>query len=165
MAKINFDISKRLDITIRQGDSFKLELTLKDSSDNALNLYGDKFFFQVTRFIDNPSADTGSAETTIQMHSVGDNSLALEGTASLTPVSPQITDDETTTASTATGKVTFEASATDMKYFANSEANDNPRMVYDIQYVDSDDLVDGEGNARTILYGSFYVKRDLTQTA
>ena len=99
------------------------------------------------------------------MHSVGDNSLALEGTASLTSVSPQITDDETTTASTATGKVTFEASATDMKYFANSQANDNPRMVYDIQYVDSSDLVDGEGNARTILYGSFYVKRDLTFTA
>ena len=51
MAKINFDISKRLDITIRQGDSFKLELTLKDSSGDPINLYGDKFFFQVTRLI------------------------------------------------------------------------------------------------------------------
>ena len=40
MAKVNFDISKRLDITTRKGDSFSLQLTLKDSNGIAINLYG-----------------------------------------------------------------------------------------------------------------------------
>ena len=59
MAKINFDISKRLDITVRRGDSFKLELTLKDSSDNALNLYGDKFHFLVRSASGYPMGTSG----------------------------------------------------------------------------------------------------------
>ena len=47
MAKVNFDTSKKLDITCRRGDSFSLELTLKDSSGNLLNLHNDSFNFLV----------------------------------------------------------------------------------------------------------------------
>ena len=47
MAKINFDISKRLDITVKRGDSFKLELTLKDSSNNPIDLTGHQGRMQI----------------------------------------------------------------------------------------------------------------------
>ena len=121
MAKINFDISKRLDITVRRGDSFKLELTLKDSSGNPLNLHGDTFHFAVA-----------TASGSIRL-----------GTNTVVPP--------------ATGKVRFEASAADLKY--NLPAGTHR---YDIQYVDASDTIDGEGNARTILFGNFIVKDDFS---
>jgi hypothetical protein len=140
MAKINFDISKRLDITVRQGDSFKLELTLKDSSDNALNLYGDTFHFLVRSANGFPMGTSGY--------------VLPEGEAIVISVDQTLTDDETTTSSTATGKVKFEASAADMKHVIPGV------HTYDIQYVDASDIIDVDGNARTILYGNFIVKAD-----
>jgi|21_taG_2_1085346.scaffolds.fasta_scaffold01290_14 hypothetical protein len=150
MAKINFDISKRLDITVKRGDSFKLELTLKDSSDNALNLYGDTFHFAVST----PNGIMMGTDTVLPPPVITANQ--------------QITDDENTTTSdtsdssyveetAATGKVKFEATATELKY--NLEAG---TYRYDIQYVDATDLVDEEGNARTILFGNFIVKDDFS---
>ena len=140
MAKINFDISKRLDITVKRGDSFKLELTLKDSSGNPLNLHGDTFHFAVA-----------TASGSIRL---GTNTVVPPPTI----ITDQIlTDDESTTAETATGKVRFEASAADLKY--NLPAGTHR---YDIQYVDASDTIDSEGNARTILFGSFIVKDDFS---
>tara|TARA_R100000995_G_scaffold39647_1_gene18348 strand:+ start:121 stop:591 length:471 start_codon:yes stop_codon:yes gene_type:complete len=155
MAKINFDISKRLDITVRQGDSFKLELTLKDSSGNALNLYDDKFHFQVSRFV---TGEYGSAIASPVMATPNYESSAI----AMIPMTASITDDESTTASTATGKVKFEASAADMQQIPA-----NTRMIYDVQYVDmsAGEEVDGGGNARTILFGDFIVKQDYTHVA
>ena len=37
-SKVNLDVAETLDITCRRGDSFELSLTLKDSSDTALQL-------------------------------------------------------------------------------------------------------------------------------
>jgi len=139
MAKINFDISKRLDITVKRGDSFSLELTLKDSSDNALNLYGDTFHFAVST----PNGILMGTDTVVPLPLITANQ--------------QITDTVSTTASTATGKVKFEATAAELK-------NDLEAGIYryDIQYVDATDLVDEEGNARTILFGNFIVKDDFS---
>lgn len=139
MAKINFDISKRLDITVKRGDSFSLELTLKDSSDNPLNLYGDTFHFAVST----PSGILMGTDTVVPFPVIIANQ--------------QITDTDSTTASTATGKVKFEATAAELKY--NLQAG---IYRYDIQYVDATDLVDEEGNARTILFGNFIVKDDFS---
>ena len=140
MAKINFDISKRLDITVRQGDSFKLELTLKGSSDDALNLYGDTFHLLVR-------SASGFPMSTAAM-------VLPEGESVGFLVAQELTDTESTTASTATGKVKFEASAADMKLMP-------PGIhTYDIQYVDAGETIDLDGNARTILYGNFIVKSD-----
>tara|TARA_R110002012_G_scaffold266201_1_gene449701 strand:- start:182 stop:610 length:429 start_codon:yes stop_codon:yes gene_type:complete len=139
MAKINFDISKRLDITVKRGDSFSLELTLKDSSDNALNLYGDTFHFAVST----PNGILMGTDTVVPLPVITANQ--------------QITDTVSTTASTATGKVKFEATATELK--SNLQAG---IYRYDIQYVDATDLVDEEGNARTILFGNFIVKDDFS---
>ena len=48
-SKINLDVSEKLDITCRKGDTFKLELTLKDSAGTALTLStsGYEFLMQV----------------------------------------------------------------------------------------------------------------------
>jgi hypothetical protein len=43
--KVNLDVSERLDIICRQGDSFDLTLTLKDSSGTALTLATDDYSF------------------------------------------------------------------------------------------------------------------------
>ena len=47
--KANLDISEKLDITCRRGDSFELTLNIKDSASVALPLSTDnyQFFFQV----------------------------------------------------------------------------------------------------------------------
>ena len=47
--KINLDVSERLDITCRQGDSFSLTLNLKDSAGAVITLVTSnyKFFMQV----------------------------------------------------------------------------------------------------------------------
>jgi hypothetical protein len=49
MASVNLDIADNLSITCKQGDTFELTLTLKDSSGNALPLATDdyKFLMQV----------------------------------------------------------------------------------------------------------------------
>ena len=43
--KVNLDTSEQLDITCRQGDTFSLTLTLKDSSGNPLPLSTDNYEF------------------------------------------------------------------------------------------------------------------------
>ena len=43
--KVNLDVSERLDITCRRGDSFSITLTLKDSSGTALPLATDNYSF------------------------------------------------------------------------------------------------------------------------
>ena len=44
-SKVNLDVSEKLDITCRQGDSFSLTLTLKDSSGTAHTLSTDNYSF------------------------------------------------------------------------------------------------------------------------
>ena len=44
-SKVNIDISERLDITCRRGDTFSLTLTLKDSSGTAKTLSTSNFSF------------------------------------------------------------------------------------------------------------------------
>jgi hypothetical protein len=48
-SKVNLDVSEKLDITCRKGDTFKLQLTLKDSTGTALTLTtsGYEFLMQV----------------------------------------------------------------------------------------------------------------------
>lgn len=45
MAKVNLDVTDRLDVTCRQGDTFELTLTLKDSDGEGLNLDSDDYSF------------------------------------------------------------------------------------------------------------------------
>lgn len=61
MASANLDITERLDITCRQGDTFELTLTLKDSSGTALALSTDNYrFLMQVRSSKSPSRTTRS---------------------------------------------------------------------------------------------------------
>ena len=165
MAKVNFDISKRLDITARKGDSFNLQLTLKDSSGIAINLYGSdgesKFYMQVR---DNMSSNEGNG---VVLHSPGTDSSADENlisqqlTVALTDVVSSTTADTSSDSyvesTAATGIVTISASAADMKLVASG------RYVYDLQYEDPGNTIDSDNDRKTILFGTFTVNDDITE--
>jgi len=161
MAKVNFDISKRLDITTRKGDSFNLQLTLKDSSGTVLNLYGSdgesKFYMQVR---DNMNSTYGNGVILYTVAnatggggtnpSVDENLISQQLTVTLTDVSGTADAD-------ATGIVTISASAADMKLVAPG------RYVYDLQYEDPGNTIDSAADRKTILYGTFTVNDDITE--
>ena len=153
MAKVNFDISKRLDITTRKGDSFNLQLTLKDSSGNALNLYGSdgesKFYMQVR---DNMTSTEGNGVvlyTDNTENSADENLISQKLTVTITDVSSTADAD-------ATGIVTISTSAEEMKLVEPG------RYVYDLQYEDPGNTVDSAADRKTILYGTFTVIDDIT---
>jgi hypothetical protein len=154
MAKVNFDISKRLDITTRKGDSFNLQLTLKDSSGNALNLYGSdgesKFYMQVR---DNMTSTEGNGVvlyTDNTENSADENLISQKLTVTLTDVSGTADAD-------ATGIVTISTSAEEMKLVEPG------RYVYDLQYEDPGNTIDSAADRKTILYGTFTVNDDITE--
>ena len=47
MSQVNFDVSQSLDITCVKGDTFSMDLTLKDSSGDAIDITDYVFYFQV----------------------------------------------------------------------------------------------------------------------
>ena len=154
MAKVNFDISKRLDITTRKGDYFNLQLTLKDSSGNALNLYGSdgesKFYMQVR---DNMTSTEGNGVvlyTDNTENSADENLISQKLTVALTDVSGTADAD-------ATGIVTISTSAEEMKLVEPG------RYVYDLQYEDPGNTIDSAADRKTILYGTFTVNDDITE--
>tara|TARA_R100000426_G_scaffold15007_2_gene14269 strand:- start:1931 stop:2380 length:450 start_codon:yes stop_codon:yes gene_type:complete len=144
MAKVNFDTSKKLDITCRRGDSFSLELTLKDSSGNLLNLHNDSFNFLVIGKNIN-----GESVIPISTDNFVDSGITTEAV-----ITASITDDVSTTAETATGKVKFELTGAQMKNVTSGSHQ------YDIQHIDSSDFVNGEPNFKTILTGKFTINKD-----
>lgn len=154
MAKVNFDISKRLDITTRRGDSFNLQLTLKDSSGTALNLYGSdgesKFYMQVR---DNMTSTEGNG---VVLYTDNTESSADENLISQ-KFEVVLTDVSGTADADATGIVTISTSAEEMKLVAPG------RYVYDLQYEDPGNTVDSAADRKTILYGTFTVNDDITE--
>jgi len=164
MARINFDIAKRLDITCRRGDSFSLELTLKDSSGIPINLFGSEGPAKFHMFAQTPDGKTLVFVTAGSSSTQGFNGVTI---------TPNITDDiNSTTADTsdasydastaAKGIVKFEATALEMKLLLIDPFPSN--LVYDIQYVDqaAANQVDSSDNARTILFGNLLIKDDMS---
>tara|TARA_R100000353_G_scaffold56970_1_gene45184 strand:- start:4127 stop:4570 length:444 start_codon:yes stop_codon:yes gene_type:complete len=146
MSKVNLDIAEKLDITCRRGDTFSLTLTLKDSSDTALQLstLGYEFFMNVKS-----NEKDSSGERFV---------IASSSTASQkSPTSSRLTDDQvqklagifTFDDASDSGTVVLNASAASMASFPVG------RFSYDIQQ-----LVGGVRT--TILRGSFKVNEDIT---
>ena len=165
MARINFDIAKRLDITCRRGDSFSLELTLKDSSGIPINLYegadGLNFHFHAQTHSGTPVFLTQGS------------SFSAGGAFNGEFITPNVTDTSSTTTAdpsdasynadnAATGVVKFEVQASEMKLGSFPVGTMN--LLYDIQYEDLvvANQVDGENNTRTILHGKLLIKDDLS---
>ena len=146
MSKVNLDIAEKLDITCRRGDTFSLTLTLKDSSDTALQLstLNYNFFMNVKS-----NEKDSSGERFV---------IASSSTASQkSPTSSRLTDDQveklngifTFDDASDSGTVVLNASAASMASFPVG------RFSYDIQQ-------EVGGVRTTILRGSFKVNEDIT---
>ena len=135
-SKVNLDVSEKLDITCRKGDTFALTVTLKDSSGTALTLVTDsyKFLMQVW--------PTGKrAQTPI----IGSTNLGRKVENSFEEF---VIDDS--------GNVTISATSATMR---NINAG---RYTYDLQYVLP--TTSGVDTHTTILRGSFIVNDDISKS-
>tara|TARA_R110000824_G_scaffold204921_1_gene389676 strand:- start:248 stop:778 length:531 start_codon:yes stop_codon:yes gene_type:complete len=174
MAKINFDTAKRLDIECKRGDSFELELTLKDSSGIPINLGGDNlssFEMLITQplaggfTITEGSNQEGVLAATAGMELFAFTSIeilvTLEDDGNSTTADPASDDYIESTA--ASGKVKFSMSKTDMFYPGQLPYQIVGNYVYDIKYINPNVLIDGEPEGRTILFGGFVLKGDFSR--
>tara|TARA_R100000231_G_C5327167_1_gene165166 strand:+ start:1917 stop:2369 length:453 start_codon:yes stop_codon:yes gene_type:complete len=146
-SKVNLDVSEVLDITCRQGDTFELTLTLKDSSGSGLNLSTDNYSFVMQVW---PSNRRGSnpliATTEKGLKGRNLNTQELPGAAYFEPF---VVDDN--------GNVTIKATAATMR---NVPAG---RHIYDLQFILP--TASGVDTHTTVLRGSFTINEDVTKAA
>tara|TARA_R100000234_G_scaffold119698_1_gene103365 strand:- start:1334 stop:1759 length:426 start_codon:yes stop_codon:yes gene_type:complete len=135
-SKLNLDVSEKLDITCKKGDTFNLGLLLKDSAGTALTLSasGYEFLMQVRG---RRSGAGRSRSLIIGTASKGKSAVTSEGANNFT-----VTIDDS-------GNATFSASDTIMARIAPG------RYVYDIQQIVG-------GVSTTILEGRFIVNDDIS---
>lgn len=158
MSKVNLDVTERLDITCRRGDTFQLTLTLKDASGTALSLATDdyKFLMQVrqqgpsrrsvARVVPSPTGSgdeaatiDGGDDTVFNGIVIGSNQLGVKG-----PVNFAFNDIDDS------GNVTVFLSARDMRSVPAG------RYRYDFQYVVG-------STEKTVLEGRFTVNSDISK--
>lgn len=141
--KLNLDTSERLDITCKRGDSFSMQITLKDSSGNGLNLVTNRYeFVMQVRTTGSQRKISKSGDDAILSTSAG---LAKgENTQSF-----EIKDMDDN------GNLTIYASPETMKTVLPG------RYTYELQYK----FIDGEAltTQKTVLRGSFVINNDITE--
>jgi hypothetical protein len=132
-SKVNLDVSDKLDITCRKGDTFNLKLLLKDSTGTVLTLTtsGYEFLMQVR------GRQKVQGERKLVIGSVNRGKAAEEGINF-----SFITDDS--------GNLTITASDSIMRQVSAG------RYVYDLQQI-------LDGVSTTILKGSFTVNDDISE--
>jgi len=135
-SKLNLDVSKRVDITCRRGDTLKVTLQVKDASGTAVNLsaYSD-FKFEV-RTTDTSDAVYADDNSTIILSTEDDSSGSKH-------VANAVSGTDSNT-------LTFTASATNMKAVASG------MYVYDIE------ATNASSEVQTWLSGLFIVNEDVT---
>lgn len=139
--KVNLDVSEKLDITCRRGDTFSITLTLKDSSGELIQLetLGYEFLMDVKT---NPQrTSTGTLQREVIASSTLSNSQST--------VSEILTNGFEFTDITDNGTVKVVASADVMSEFPVGI------YLYDIQQKVADEVT-------TILRGSFKVNEDIS---
>lgn len=147
--KLNLDTSERLDITCKRGDSFSLELTLKDTAGQALPLESDDYKFQMQvrlpRTQSTQVASKGLPEKTSLVIGTSESSpIAVEKAEDSKSFSIPVKNDD--------GQVQIYATASTMATIAPG------RYIYEIQY----SLNPGDTEeVKTILKGSFVVVDDV----
>ena len=111
-SKVNLDVSERLDITCRKGDTFSLTVTLKDSTGTVITLADSSYTFLM---------EVWSTSRTATAPVIGSTTSLPLGDASFETF---VTDDD--------GDVTISATAATMR--------DVPagRYKYDLQYMVGD---------------------------
>jgi len=111
-SKVNLDVSERLDITCRKGDTFSLTVTLKDSTGTVITLATSSYTFLM---------EVWSTSRTATAPVIGSTTSAPTGDASFETF---VTDD--------VGNVTISATATTMKTVPAGA------YKYDLQYMVGD---------------------------
>lgn len=143
--KVNLDVSEVLDITCRQGDTFELTLTLKDSTGTGLTLATSNYSFVMQVW---PTAKRSTspliATTEKGLKGVDLGTLEIPGGAYFEPF---VVDDS--------GNVTIKATAATMR---NVPAG---RHVYDLQYILP--TTSGVDTHTTVLRGAFVINEDVTK--
>lgn len=134
--RVNLDVSERLDITCRQGDTFSLTVTMKDSSGTALQLVADNYSFlmQVWGY-SKKSKDPVLGSTNLGKKV--DNTFEAF-----------VLDDS--------GNVTITATAATMRGIKPG------KYTYDLQYVLP--TSSGVDTHTTVLRGSFIVNEDISKS-
>jgi hypothetical protein len=144
--KVNLDVSERLDITCRRGDSFSITLTLKDSSGTALPLATDNYSFvmQVRTGI-NASKAKGTAGLVLSTQELGPKAIGRDGVQR--SFEPFVVDNS--------GNLTITATAETMRKIPGG------LYVYDIQQI-KPNTTTGVDEHTTILRGNFRVNEDVS---
>jgi len=130
---INLDVSQRVDITCRKGDSFELDLDITDESGKPKNISSYSFKMEVRK------TDTSDAA-----YADGDDTIILS-TEDGSGDSKEITH----TTPDSSGNVTFQVTATNMR------GVDAGLYVYDIEAKTGSSVT-------TWLHGLFKVNEDVT---
>ena len=137
MSQVNFDVAQELDITTVKGDTFSLDLTLKDSSGTAIDITNYVFYTQVFDGSRLLISTTDAKDSGLQK--VSDGSLL-------------VTKDSDQTANT--GKFNISITSAVM---SSIEAKG---YRYEVQMSTTGD---SSGVDTTILRGAFIVIQDLAQ--
>lgn len=164
--KANLDVSEKLDITIRRGDSFELSINIKDNEGNNLPLLTDDYEFVIQ--VKTPSA-AGSSRRTPQANRKSSQAKQVAATPQRSLVAASSLQESNTQDvpkdqsaespifvfedKNDNGNVTLRATA------ANTAALPVGVFVYDLQYKY---IVNGFENVTTILKGNFTVKEDIS---
>tara|TARA_B100000900_G_scaffold382404_1_gene369569 strand:- start:632 stop:1054 length:423 start_codon:yes stop_codon:yes gene_type:complete len=137
MSQVNFDVAQTLDIICVKGDTFSLDLTLKDSSGTAIDITNYVFYTQVFDGSKLLISTTDSKDSGLQR--VSDGNIVVTKNA-----------DQTTN----TGKFNISITSAVM---SNISAGG---YIYEIQMSTTGDVT---GVDTTILKGAFVVNQDLAQ--
>jgi len=130
---LNLDVSKRVDITCRRGDTLTIDLDITDSNGDAMNLTGYTFKMEVRK------SDTDDGTT------ISDASIILSTEDTGNSNNKQIT----VSTPDASGNLTFSSVAANMKAAAAGI------YVYDIESKNG-------ATVQTWLHGLFTINEDVT---
>jgi len=145
--KVNLDVSERLDIICRQGDTFSLTLTLKDSAGDALPLSTDNYRFAMQVRSDQDSAKAkGSSGLILGTRDIGSRATNAKGQES--SFEPFTVDDS--------GNLTITALPATMREVPAG------LYVYDLQQIKPNATTNIDEHT-TILRGTFRVNGDVSE--
>lgn len=146
MAKaVNFDTTEVLNITCREGDTFSMTVTLKDSSGTGLTFVTDEYVFYMQVKSVSSSGNVRAGRTIERVVLQTPSITKDENSNALLFESPVIDDS---------GNVTIEASAETMSKI-------NPgTYVYDLKYVKPSST--GLDSHKGVLRGNFTVNSQVT---
>lgn len=146
--KVNLDVAQTLNITCRRGDTFQLNMTLKDSSGDPLNLKGTAA---------NNYTDAYRFAMQVRGNAYQDGVIGLY--ASTVEGLPEDVEDYILIEEiqgSAQGSISIVIQDTNMKRFSSG------RYVYDLQYVIPEGSTNSKDLTTTVLKGAFVVNEDVT---